>query len=99
MVLLVGFAAALRASEQAGLDVGDLETGPDGLMVTIRQSKTDQDGKGATIGVPRGQRRETCPVAAVDDWLQASGIESGPLLRGVTTAGTLWKPRLSRQTI
>jgi integrase len=44
-ILLLGFAAALRRSELVALKLDDLEFGPDGLMVHIRRSKTDQDGR------------------------------------------------------
>ena len=53
-LLLIGFAAALRRSELVGLDVGDLERTPDGIFVHIRRSKTDQEGAGHVVAVPRG---------------------------------------------
>ena len=40
-ILLLGFAAALRRSEIAALEVSDLEHPPKGVLVTIRRSKTD----------------------------------------------------------
>ena len=48
-LLLLGFAAALRRSELVALDVEDLEpsTRARGLMVPIRESKTDQEQAGA----------------------------------------------------
>ena len=30
-----------------------------------------------------GSHRETCPVRALGNWLDATGLESGPLVRGV----------------
>ena len=41
----VGFAGALRRSELVALDVEDVEEVPEGLRVTIRRSKTDQEGR------------------------------------------------------
>jgi site-specific recombinase XerD len=74
-LLLVGFAAALRRSELVGLTVEDLERTPDGIFVHIRRSKTDQEGEGHTVAIPRGGKLR--PVEALEDWLAASGIRSG----------------------
>ena len=46
-LLLLGFAAALRRSELVALDAVDVEETHDGLVVTVRRSKTDQEGAGA----------------------------------------------------
>jgi len=51
-ILLLGFAGAFRRSELVGLDVRDLEFCPEGLRVTLRRSKTDQEGVGRTVGIP-----------------------------------------------
>ena len=55
-LLLLGFAGALRRSELVGLDVEDLDFTSAGLVVTLRRSKTDQDGGGRRVGVPYGSR-------------------------------------------
>ncbi len=83
-LLLLGFVGAFRRSELASLRVEDLERAPGGLVVTLRRSKTDQEGEGTTLGIPYGTRPETCPVIAVELWLEASGLGSGPLFRRVT---------------
>ena len=87
-LLLVGFAGAFRRSELVGLDVEDLAFSRAGVAVHLRRSKTDQEGQGRKIGIPRGQI-DTCPMAALQAWLRASGIEAGPLFRGVTRHGHL----------
>ena len=43
-LLLLGFAGAFRRSELVALDVADLQFCDGGLRVTIRRSKTDQEG-------------------------------------------------------
>ena len=45
-LLLVGFAGAFRRSELVALDTEDLQFAGDGLLVTLRRSKTDQEGEG-----------------------------------------------------
>jgi len=55
-LLAFGMAGAFRRSELVALRLGDLERVPEGLRVTVRRSKTDQDGAGATIAIPEGRR-------------------------------------------
>ena len=64
-LLLLGFAGAFRRSELIALDVNDLEFCKDGLLVTIRKSKSDQEGDGTTIAIARGSG--ACPVSALRD--------------------------------
>ena len=45
-LLLLGFVGAFRRSELVGLNVEDLAPVREGLLVTLRRSKTDQEGKG-----------------------------------------------------
>lgn len=80
-LLLVGFACALRRSELVALDVDDVVEVAEGLRVTVRRSKSDQEGEGRIIGVPFGSHIETCPVRAWRRWLEMSGISSGPAFR------------------
>jgi integrase len=56
-LLLIGFAGAFRRSELVALDVEDVEEVPEGLRVTIRRSKTDQEGQGAVSPSRAGQSR------------------------------------------
>jgi len=78
-IILLGFASALRRAELAALTLTDLEAKPGGLLVTIHNSKTDQDSRGQVIGVAHGQHAETDPVAAVASWTAMRGTTPGPL--------------------
>lgn len=78
-MILLGFAGAFRRSELVGLDVEDCTFGKDGLTVTLKRSKTDQEGMGRKIGIPYGANPETCPVRTVQSWMDESGIATGPL--------------------
>jgi len=80
-LLALGFAGAFRRSELCALDVADLADTPDGLRVLIRHSKTDQEGQGQEIAIPRGYRLR--PVEAVQQWLTAAEINAGPVFRAV----------------
>jgi integrase len=94
-MLLLGFAGAFRRSELAFLDVSDLAFSAAGLEVTLRRSKTDQEGAGRKVGIPHGSVAETCPIGAVKGWLDAAGITEGPILREVPRFGTIGTERLS----
>jgi hypothetical protein len=39
------------------------------MKLLIERSKTDPEGEGAEIAIPRGQSPETCPVTALQQWL------------------------------
>jgi integrase len=98
-LLLVGFAGALRRSELVGLNREDLVFGHEGVTLTIRRSKTDQEGKGQRIGIQSGRRLDTCPVQALRAWLQTAGITEGPVFRPVNRHGQLLDTRLSSQAV
>jgi site-specific recombinase XerD len=55
-VLLLGFAGAFGRSELIALDVAEIEDLPEGLLITIRRSKTDQEGQGRKRWRSRGAR-------------------------------------------
>jgi site-specific recombinase XerD len=94
-MLLLGFAGAFRRSELVGLDVEDCVFAKDGLTVTLRRSKTDQDGAGRKIGIPYGSNPETCPVRTLQAWLEITGINTGPLFRSINRHGQVRSGRLS----
>jgi site-specific recombinase XerD len=98
-LLLLGFAGALRRSELVGLDVSDIAQAEEGLVITVRKSKTDQVRQGRKLGIPYGSNPETCPVRAVFVWLDSSGIEEGPLFRPVNRHGQVSEKRLSDRAV
>lgn len=98
-VLLLGFAGAMRRSELVGLDVADLALAPEGLVLSVNQSKTDQVHQGRKIGIPYGKIEATCPVQAVLRWLDESKISDGPLFRAVNKHGHVRMTRLTDQII
>lgn len=98
-LLLVGFAGAMRRSELAGLHVEDLQFTPDGLRVLIRQSKTDQEGRGQVVGLVHGANPLTCPVRAVRAWMRAAGIHSGPVFRSINRHGNVADKAITGRSI
>jgi integrase len=97
-LLLLGFAGGFRRSELVGLDVADIETVRQGIIITLRHSKTDQEGAGRKIGIPHG-RTKHCPVAAVTAWLERSKITQGAVFNPVTRYGHLQPVRLSGDAV
>jgi integrase len=97
-LLLIGFAGGFRRSEIVGLDCDDIERVRQGLIVTLRRSKVDQEGAGRKIGVPFGRTRH-CPVLALERWLVVSGIEAGPVFRPVDRHGRITSARLSGEAV
>jgi len=96
-ILTFGFATACRRSELAALTVDHVAEVDEGLIVTIERSKTDQEGQGQEVAVPRGSR--ACPVAALRAWLSAAGIEDGPLFRRLCRGGHVTEDPISPRTI
>jgi len=64
-LIAFGMALAARSSELVALDMADLAWEPKGLRVTIRRSKTDQEGEGAVVAVPKGRRSPPRPPAGL----------------------------------
>ena len=90
-MLLLGFAGALRRSEIVGLDVGRdqtedgrgwVEVLDKGMLVTLRGKTGWRE-----VEVGRGSSDVTCPVAALQTWLDFARIGHGPLFRRVTGQG------------
>ena len=104
-LILVGFAAALRRSELAGLEVARREgaawvdDGTDGLTVHLAKTKTDQRGFGAQVGIPYGSDPATCPVRNYRAWLKAAKIKAGPAFRAIDRHGNLGEAALTGRTI
>lgn len=93
-VIALGFSAALRRSELCALTIDDIEVIPPlnradtrKMFVHIRQSKTDQEGRGQRIAIPEGQQIR--PIKRLEDWIQASGIRRGYLFQTMWRGGSL----------
>jgi site-specific recombinase XerD len=96
-LLLLGFAGAFRRSELVALDVRDIEKTEQGLRVTVRHSKSDQEAVGAVVAIVRGSI--ACPVQALGMWLSAAGISQGPLFRPIRKDGKVQTRRLTDRSV
>jgi len=87
-LILVGFVGALRRSEISAATVEDLHEHPNGLVLDIPRSKTNQDAsKPQTVVLPSSRTPSHCPVTQLLRWLDVAGITAGPIFRGCTPRG------------
>lgn len=98
-LLTFGVASGMRRSELSLLQFEHIRRERDGIIVFLPRSKTDQYGEGHRRKVCRGQHLETCPVSALDSWIGAAGIESGPVFRPLSRWGTVFDKHLSTRRI
>jgi integrase len=97
-LLLIGFAGGFRRSELCAIDCIDIEHVRQGVIITVRRSKTDQEGVGRPVGIPFG-RTKWCPVAALDRWLSTAGIDAGPIFRRVDRHGRVSPDAMSPEAV
>ena len=92
-LFLLSFAAAFRRSESSGLTVEDLKFCREGVVCTLRRSKTDQEGGGREVGIPYAKNKSICPVLALKAWLKQAKIKAGPVFRRVDRYGFVSRAR------
>lgn len=86
---LVLYVSACRRSEVARLAVEDLTWEADGIVALVRVSKTDQQGHGREVALPRSRDPKYCPVVALRGWLDAAELDAGELFRGIDRWGNI----------
>ena len=98
LLLTLGFAGGFRRSELAGITVADVDEVPEGLLVHLGRSKTDQEGRGRQVEIVYGSVPATCPVRAWRRWLTEARITEGAVFLRVDRHRRLLGP-LSSQGI
>lgn len=98
-LLLIGFTGAFRRSELVSLKHEDLRFTKNGIEILLRRAKTDQEGKGQTVPIPYGSNPDTCPVRAMQAWLEASGIAKGHIFRGINRHGQINEKGMSAAAV
>ncbi|MGA2793720.1 MAG: hypothetical protein ABSE69_09305, partial [Roseiarcus sp.] len=63
--LLIGFAGGFRRSEVCAITCTDIDRVRQGMIISLRRSKTDQEGAGRKVGGSPGEPRH-CLVVALD---------------------------------
>ena len=85
-LLQIGYFGGFRRSELVSLQVAWIRWEPQGLMISLPRSKTDQLGQGIVKAIPYGDG-VCCPAKALQAWMSAAGIVSGPLFRRIDQWG------------
>jgi integrase len=98
-MLLTGFWGAMRRSEIAALTVANLSDHPDGITITLTHSKTNQHGAAEHMILPRARNPDLCPVTALRNWLDAAGIDDGPVFRGVRRENRVTSGKLATESM
>jgi integrase len=98
-LLLVCWLGAFRRSELAGLDVADVQFAREGLLIVVRRSKADQDGRGTLKALPYGASPDLCPVRALQNWIETARVDQGPLFRPVSRHGRVGESRLTGHAV
>ncbi len=88
-LLLVGFAGGFRRSELVALDISDAEFTESGTTIHIKKSKTDQEGAGYYKTIGKGRSQLTCPVYALQKWIEVSEIIEGSIFRSITKGSVM----------
>ena len=98
-LILLGWAGAFRRSELVALDVADVRINGE-IKVTIKRSKTDQEGAGQVKVIPALEDDpDLDPVRAMRAHLDAADIHSGAIFRRVDRWGNLRAERLTGQAV
>jgi site-specific recombinase XerD len=97
-ILLIGYAGAFRRSELVNVNVEDVRTNGH-LVITLPTSKTDQEGQGLKKHIESLEDVTLCPVQAYREYLDAAGINSGPVFRRLDRNGHPTGHRLSAQSV
>ena len=98
-LILTGFAGAFRRSELAALRIGHIDSRPDGLLITVPESKTDQEGEGQLVAIRRIEDSNSCPVSALWRWMDVAQVQEGPVFRGVPRSGYISRSAITGRTV
>lgn len=94
-LILLGYGAALRASELAGVRVEDFDFNERGMEVHIPDSKTTP----RTVGVSFASDARYCPVRSLKEWRSSVGITAGPIYRRVHNSAEIVDYEIDRRTV
>jgi integrase len=98
-LITLGWFGAFRRSEIVALTVSDVTFTHEGLIVALRRSKTDQEGRGLEKGIPYAGDAALCPVRALRAWLDIAQISDGALFRSVNRGGAVGVKGLSDKAV
>ena len=83
-LIAIMYAGMLRRAEVIAIRVENIKFHQEHVEIELVCSKTDQTGKGDTVVIAQGERKVSCPVRALAQYLAKAQIKSGPLFRRCT---------------
>jgi integrase len=98
-IIVLGFASGLRRAELGRLQCSDVTFEQKGLKLFVRYAKTDQEGRGRTLGVWSGKKKSTDPVRALKAWIAKRGRWDGPLFCRIQTGDVVTRIPMRGQAI
>lgn len=98
-IMLVGFAGAFRRSEITAITFENVAFVPEGMVIHLDRSKTDQEGRGSEVSIPYADNEALCPVRSLAAWFEYASITEGPAFRRINKAGFIGTEALSEETI
>ena len=102
-IISLGFAGAFRRSELSALNIKDLKwtvrSSEEILILDVRRSKTDPEGRGMQKAIFPGRDEATSPTSLLKKWLSLVVPQEGPLFRQILKNGQVTDERLSAQSI
>jgi len=100
-LLLVHFWGAFRRSEVVSLNYGDVSWRAEGVLLTLRRSKTDQMGLGRTVAIRFQRDERVCACTALQKWIASVDFREGldPLFRRIDRFDNVLSTRLSAQWV
>lgn len=97
-MLLLMFAGGMRAAELVGLDCQDIHIEPDRLRMSVLYPSSSSETL-RTVEIPRSPEKDYCPVNALEQWLSAASISSGPVFRALGRYASLSDRAISEATV
>ena len=86
-ILLFGYAGAFKRGELASLTLSQLTFDEDGVAATMQKIAAD------------GHNPATCPVTALQDWLEAACVTEGPVFRAINRHGQIAPDAITPQSL
>jgi hypothetical protein len=96
--LLLLAAAGLGRAALVGLDAERLRFTATAVILAVPEAGSDRDLRRDVV-IPRGASLATCPVQALQDWLETSETRFGPTFRKIDRWGTIEQRRLGTDAI
>ena len=95
-LILVGYFSFCRRSELLGMKYEHLTFDNDGIQILIPFSKTDQKGEGELFYYKKEMIAQNIAVRALNEWLEISMINSGPLFYRIDKSNSIIKYELNQ---